>query len=236
MVLLTLSEVFPNNLGVMLDLNSTVDPKVTLLGGGPLNSDDLPKALALAPRIVAADGGASHARAHRLPLSQIIGDLDSLDPNETWQEQGTEILRVDEQDSTDFEKCLQHLEAKLVIALGFLGGRLDHALACLNALTRHPDTPTILLGEIDLVFLAPLKVALNLPIGTRFSLMPMGACKGLASDGLKWPIRGLDFAPNGQIGTSNETTQRKVTAQFDAQNMLVILPKGHLETVVASLT
>lgn len=219
----------------MLDPNPTVDPKLTLLGGGPLNSDDLPAALALAPRIVAADGGAAHAHALGLPLCQIIGDLDSLDHKEFWQDQGAEILRVDEQDSTDFEKCLYSLKASLVIAFGFLGGRLDHSLACLNALTRHPDLPVILMGDTDLVFLAPLTLSLDLPVGTRLSLMPMGPCNGLSSAGLRWPIQGLAFSPTGQIGTSNKTVEPSITAQFDARNMLVILPKAHLGAVVASM-
>ena len=54
------------------------------------------------------------------------------------------------------------------------------------------------------------------------------------SQGLRWPIDGLDFAPSGRIGTSNEVTG-PVVLVFDGPGMLVITPREALEQVSAAL-
>ena len=61
----------------------------------------------------------------------------------------------------------------------------------------------------------------------------MGAVEGL-SDGLKWPLRGLNFAPDGQVGTSNAATG-PVHLTITAPKMLVMLPVDRLNIVVTAL-
>ena len=51
---------------------------VTLIGGAPLDSDDLSQALALAPVVAAADGGADTALANGLVPQAVWGDFDSI--------------------------------------------------------------------------------------------------------------------------------------------------------------
>ena len=57
-----------------------VDAKapVTLVAGGPLRRAELRAALARAPHLVAADGGADRALALGVEPVAVIGDLDSL--------------------------------------------------------------------------------------------------------------------------------------------------------------
>jgi len=167
---------------IMLDPDAHVEPLVTLLGGGPLNFADLFAARAIAPCLVAADGGAQHAKTANLALDRIIGDMDSLGDSSHWQATGTKITHLPEQDSTDFEKCLYTLSADLIIGLGFLGGRLDHELAALSALAAYPARAVILIGPEDLVFLAPLTLALDLEPGARVSFFPLGPVTGLTGD------------------------------------------------------
>jgi thiamine pyrophosphokinase len=73
------------------------------------------------------------------------------------------------------------------------------------------------------VFLAPLQMELHLPVGSRLSLFPMGRVEG-ESEGLRWPLQGISFAPDGMIGTSNEVSG-PVRLRFSARRMLVILPR-----------
>ena len=54
------------------------DRGVTVIGGGATSPYDLQTALAVAPTLVAADGGADRALALGQPPDWVIGDLDSI--------------------------------------------------------------------------------------------------------------------------------------------------------------
>ena len=206
---------------------------VTLVGGGPLSASDLDRALALAPGLVAADGGANAlCRIGRVP-DHVIGDLDSLD-SELRDRLGQRVIHVPDQDSTDFDKCLSRISAPFVIGLGFDGARLDHTLAAMTSLARYRRARVVLLCADDICFLAPPQIALDLPVGARVSLFPMTAVTG-RSTGLYWPISGLQFAPAQMIGTSNHAAQARVRLEFDGPGMLILLERDCLEQVVQRL-
>ncbi len=213
-----------------IDADSAI---VLLLGGAPTPPERVTRYLQTAPRLWAADGGAALALAAGHVPDAVIGDMDSLSA-ETIAALPTGVLhRVAEQDTTDFEKALRHIQAPLILALGFTGGRLDHELAVFNAIVRHRGAPVILIGDADIIFRAPRRMALDLPLDSRLSLFPMGQLSG-RSRGLAWPIEGIDFAPDGRIGTSNRVTG-PVDLQFDGDQMLIILPLAALNQVIARL-
>jgi len=204
---------------------------VTLAGGGPFGKAALARALRFAPVIVGADGGADRLlRLNTAPLA-VIGDLDSITPAARAR-LADRLFPIAEQESTDFDKALRSIKAPFVLGLGFAGARLDHSLAVLNALVRQPQQRCLIFGPKDVTFLAPREISLNLPVGTRLSMFPMGQVTG-NSTGLRWPIAGLRFAPDGMIGTSNEVSARQVQLRFDADNMLIILPLFALPAVLA---
>ena len=210
------------------------DRPVTLVGGGPVAPAELAAALALAPDAVAADGGGDVVLPAGFDFRAVIGDLDSLAGGAALATRGVPVHQVSEQDSTDLEKCLYSIEAPLFLGLGFLGGRIDHHLAAMNAVVRSPR-PVVLIGGGDLCFRCPLDLALDLPAGTRVSLFPMGPVNGVGSEGLLWPIAGLAFSPDGRIGTSNTALGGPVRIRLDAPKMLVFLPSDSLGPVVAGL-
>ena len=205
---------------------------VTLIGGAPLDPADLAQALALAPVVAAADGGADTALANGLVPQAVWGDFDSISEHARTQIPPESLHRVSEQDSTDFEKCLSRIDAPFVIGVGFSGSRQDHFLAALSTLSRRIGPPCILIAGDDIITLTPSEIALDLPPGTRLSLFPMGPASGYAQ-GLKWPLDGPQFAPTTRIGTSNETTG-PVLLQIEGP-MLLILPRAHLGTLIRAL-
>lgn len=206
---------------------------VTLVGAGPLRSSALQRALALAPVPVAADGGADRLLAAGIAPQAVIGDLDSLSKSARATLPADTLYQIDEQETTDLDKCLCHVAAPLLLAAGFSDGRADHALAAFSSLVRHPWQRCILIGR-DLCFLAPPVLELRLPTGTRFSLFPMGRVGG-TSLGLRWPIDGLELSPEGRIGTSNQTVAPVVRLSVDAPRALVVLPARHLRAAAAAL-
>jgi len=206
------------------------DAPVLLVGNGPVEAGAVALTQPFCPHTVAADGGANAALAHGLKLDATIGDMDSSPAGKTPKTHG-KIIHIAEQHSTDFEKCLQTIKAPLILGIGFLGGRLDHELAALNALVKTSQS-VVLIGEEDLVFKLPVASILTLPIGTRVSTFPMGPVNGVKSERLAWPLNGLAFAPNGAISTSNHTITPQITLTNPGQPLLCILPRIHLSATL----
>ena len=206
---------------------------ITLVAAGPVSARNLQIARRRAPVVVAVDGGADRALGLGAEPVAVIGDLDSLGDAARHRLAGV-LHPISEQETTDFDKALRSIRAPFVIALGVLGGRLDHELAALSTLVAQTRRPVIALGREDVAFAAPLHLVLTLRAGDRLSLFPFARVSG-QSLGLDWPIDGLDFRPDGRIGTSNCVSDGEVSLRFDGAGVLVILPRNRLDAVLDAL-
>lgn len=207
---------------------------ITLAGGGPFGARDLGLCLSRAPVPVAADSGADRLLRHGVMPKAVIGDFDSISEGARARVPKARLHVVAEQETTDFDKALRLVDAPFILALGFAGARLDHGLAAFNTLIRHQNQRCILIGPQDICFAAPPELVLNMTPGDAVSLFPMAGVTG-QSTGLEWPIAGLNFAPDGRIGTSNRAAAATVVLEFDAPGMLVILPRRRLDAAISAL-
>lgn len=216
----------------MTSIVHSLDP-ITLVGGGEVGPADLNLALALAPQCVAADGGAIVALAAGVKLTAVIGDFDSLDGNVLARVPAACQHHIAEQDSTDFDKCLRHIIAPVVVAVGFSGGRLDHQMAAMHTLVARADRPCVILGAHEVVFHCPPQITLPTKAGDTVSLFPLAAVAG-TSTGLEWPIDGLKFAPDRYVGTSNRALG-PVQLTMSGTGMLCLVPRRMLGAVTQAL-
>lgn len=207
---------------------------ITLVGGGQATVEALQEALTLAPVCVAADGGLRLALSAGVEVAALIGDFDSVTDAELDQVPQARRHQIHEQMSTDFEKALLRVQAPAIVGVGFLGGRIDHQLAAFHALMVFAHRPCLLLGETEIVFLAPPDFYIDTQPGDVVSLVPLDKVRGI-SEGLEWPIEGLKFRQGQKIGTSNRATG-PVRLQMEAPNMLTILPRRLMRSVVSRLS
>ena len=205
---------------------------VTLVGGAHVRPADLDEALSRAPVLVAADGGAGMLWQAGLRPVAVIGDMDSIPPG-ARAAFGDVLHEVAEQETTDFDKALREIDAPLILALGFTGGRLDHELAALHSLALRPAARCIIVGSETLVFLCPPRITLALDPGMIVSLFPLAEVR-VTSTGLLWPTDQLTFSALTRIGTSNSATG-PVSLAPDAPRLLVILPRAALAAAAAAL-
>jgi thiamine pyrophosphokinase len=216
-------------IGLIDDIPPTLEGQ-TLVGGAPVTIRTLEEALSRAPRLIAVDGGADAALAAGMVPETVIGDLDSIS-DAARSAFADRLHHIAEQNSTDFAKALRISPAALTIAVGFIGARVDHFLSCLTEMVRS-GANCVLLGEEDCICIAPPSLDLALKAGTRLSLWPMGPVRG-TSEGLRWPIDGLEFGPTMRTGTSNEVIGH-VRLRLDGP-MALILPSDVLPTLLKSL-
>lgn len=216
------------------------DGPVALIGGGVVEEAALREARARAAFLVAADGAANRFWGETGALSAVIGDLDSLDDAAAWRDAlGERLLGLAEQDTTDFEKCLYSVEAPCYFAVGFLGGRFDHSLSATHVLLKRSDRRVVLITEGEILFLVPRRWRIGLPCAMRLSLYPLAPARALRSEGLRWPLDGLDLEVGERVGISNETSGETVEIDFagsgEWSTVLAILERAHLDAALASL-
>jgi thiamine pyrophosphokinase len=206
---------------------------ITIVGGAHFSKELLLEALERAPIVYAADGGANLCMQYRCQPKRVIGDLDSISPSVRCEIEPSRVIHVSEQDTTDFEKLLIRVKAPLMLAVGFMGGQIDHQMTVQTVLATHAHQKIICVGEHDVMFVSPPEINLALEAGTRVSLYPMAPVQ-VQSKGLYWATDGLCFAPDGQIGTSNRATG-PVSLTPSSPRVLVILPKTCLDISINAM-
>lgn len=211
---------------------SSTEP-VALVGGGVVEAGDLAEVMALSKTLVAADGGVSKALTEGIMPAAVIGDFDSIADADRSQVPSERLHHIGEQDSTDFDKAIRHIDAPVLLAVGFTGARIDHQLAALHTLVMYPERPCVLINGAEVLCLLPPRIDLPTEEGDVISLMPLGPVQG-RSDGLCWPIAGLAFDPLSKIGTSNRATG-PIRLEMDAPRMLGIFPRKQLAALTRAL-
>lgn len=211
---------------------------LVVVGGGLLDLDLLHRLSARGADLVGADGGGDVIAEAGLVPRAIIGDFDSLADPHGWTEETT-LLRIEEQETTDFEKVLYSTSAPLTVALGMTGRRFDHTLAALNAVARHAgERRIVLVDEYDLALAVSGRFSFALPRGQRVSVHPLGRVAFRRSEGLLYPLDGLVLDPAGRIGTSNEATADSISIEPEPASdlpYLVIMDRQHLERLLTGL-
>ncbi|KAH7307655.1 hypothetical protein KP509_22G071100 [Ceratopteris richardii] len=163
----------------------------------------------------------------------IKGDLDSIRPEvkEFYSALGTEILcDADDQDSTDFQKCVKHVMGNIhevgnghmkLLVLGGLSGRLDHVFANVNTLYLFPKVQMVLLNDENMAFLLPRGYKHEIRIdssleGPHCGLIPLGEPSSCTTTtGLKWNLTNSSMKFGGLISTSNRPVADHITVQSD---------------------
>ncbi|MGC9394344.1 MAG: thiamine diphosphokinase [Anaerolineae bacterium] len=181
--------------------------------------------------IVAADGGTEHALAAGLMPDHVIGDLDSLSPEQRAKlEAAGTILHAHPpaKDETDLELALTWVvmqpDVTQIIVLGALGGRPDQALANLLLL----GLPVLAGREVIIADGAwtihclrggETATFAGLP-GDTLSLVPLGGdATGVTTGGLAYPLRDETLHFGLARGVSNV---------FDGETATVSLQTGLL--------
>lgn len=205
------------------------DP-IALIGGAQLGPQHLNILQTLSNLFVAADGGADQLLAAGIDPVAVIGDFDSL-TDTARSAFSPQLYHVAEQDTTDLEKSLDRISAPAIVGAGFLGGRLDHSFAALNALARRGDTPMILLSESECCFRAPnRRWQIDLPVGTPFAILPMHDVVA-SSTGLEWDMDQMALSPIGRVSSSNRTAQERVEVTITGA-AIVTLPLDQLAAAI----
>jgi thiamine pyrophosphokinase len=210
---------------------------VIFANGEFIPSLNLDERLSAAELIIAADGGSLHCRTLAIQPNVIIGDLDSMEPEDKaeWQAQGVEIIpHPADKDQTDLELALLHAKAagaEKITVLAALGRRWDHSVAnlMLAAEKNLVDLAIEFLHGEQRLSVIQNEAELDAGIGERVSLIPLrGDATGVTTRGLKYALNRETLMFGSSRGVSNVAMENRPSVKIDAGILLcVISPRDH---------
>jgi len=176
--------------------------------------------------IVAADSGLEAALAAGITPAFVVGDMDSLSDCALLDQFPPErVVRFSpDKDETDTEIGMRTLRERgcgdITIA-GGAGGRIDHLLA-IAALFERDAPPRRWLTDREDIRLVEGAADFAGWEGATVSVFPLGArASDMHSEGLHWPLDGLEFR-RGYGGISNRVTAERVRISVGIGKLLVV--------------
>ncbi|MBI3764657.1 MAG: thiamine diphosphokinase [Chloroflexi bacterium] len=194
-------------------------------------------------RLIAADGGARHCRAMGLTPHVVVGDFDSLSPDERadLERSGARMVaHPARKDETDLELALRLAIAERagdILVLGAFGGRWDQTLANLLLLALFPSTlppaaggagagPRLRLADgAQQIYLIRGQAQIEGRIGDTVSLIPIGGdARGVTTTGLEYSLTGGALPFGRTLGVSNVLVSEKATVTIrDGMVLCVVI-------------
>ena len=184
--------------------------------------------------LIAANGGSRHCLSLGLTPALIVGDLDSLPPEDlqNWLSAGVEIRRHPRRkDQTDLELAMQHVferAPEAILVLGGMGARWDHSLANL-LLCFHPrlgEVPCIFIEGDQSIFAVRGKTRIDGAPGDLVSLIPVGGdAIGVTSSGLEYPLQDGRLPFGTSLGVSNVLVRPPATLEVRQGEVIAIVTR-----------
>lgn len=175
--------------------------------------------------IYCADGAYSKVKNSSLlnkNIKKVIGDFDSC------KVESNDLFLINhDQNSTDFEKCLEYLldqNYTKVIVFGGSEGEMDHFLANISVALLYKNKLTIeFVDSYSWYFFIPKVFNVENVKGKMFSIMPFGCVKNIYYNGLKYPLYGQDLEFGITTGARNCAIENEVSISYSCGEILLFI-------------
>ncbi len=179
---------------------------------------------------IAADGGALRKLlVQGLKPKLVIGDGDSLEGSIPIE--GIDIILDHDQETNDFEKCLQYIiQNKLgpTLVFGIGGGEIDHQHNNLHCFVKYSAAHPMIFFEAQadshskIGFVVRDALQLRASLGAIISLLPFPeAC--LSTQGLAWQLEHETLGLIQRSGARNRVTCPEVSIKIHSGSPVLIV-------------
>lgn len=180
--------------------------------------------------VIAADGGSRIAVACGLVPHLLVGDADSISAEEAAElpRQTVRWLHPRKKDCSDLELALYAAfaaEAREIVVMGALGGRLDHLLVNVSLLhlAHSRGVPMRLQSARGEVLLVDSSVSLDWPVGRLVTVVALTPeVRGLDLEGLAYPLNDAVLTWGSSRGLSNVVQKPPIRIAVSTGRLLVV--------------
>ncbi|MGC8594715.1 MAG: thiamine diphosphokinase [Candidatus Kryptoniota bacterium] len=208
-------------------VNLNIPDRILVFCNGTPPSRERVARLIPAPSLVAcADGGTDKALNLGYVPQLVVGDFDSISPSAKKSLKNAELIQIDSQENTDFEKILNVLIERGITKLSvtaFSGGRLSQTLANMQTAFKYSDIlQLVLFDESSIVYPVRQSLILSLPPATTVSLLPATTEAYVSTEGLLYRLERSLLSQGGR-GVSNISVSNTVSIKVHDGGLYVIL-------------
>ena len=172
------------------------------------------------------DGAYLYAKNLPVKLDFVLGDFDSLNPEDV---KDIEIIKKLDQNYTDFEKAVHYLiENKInyIDLWGTSGKDDDHFLGNLSVLIQyHKKIEIVFHTDTQYFFMAKKENIIKLEKDKIVSLFPLNTVKEITTSGLQFPLQKEDLKLGKRIGIRNKSIENEIKISFKKGKMLIFIEK-----------
>lgn len=200
-----------------------------ICGGTPPTKKLLEDNINKADLCIGADSGGHVYIGYGFTPDIVLGDLDSF---KYTNHKNINVIKINDQDTTDLEKSFDYAlqqGATSCTVLGAFGKRIDHQQKNLSSMVAYNNRFKSLVFEDDYgkTFLLNSPYEENIPMDIPISFFPVSsAVKNFISSGVKYPLDNVTLQPGVLDATSNTVSASPVTIQFSSGNLAVFIGDG----------
>ena len=178
--------------------------------------------------VIAADGGANYLMRSAIDPDLIIGDLDSIRKGtySYFLNKNIRIKKIEDQNKTDFEKCLIYCLQKRKNSVSVFGAtsssRTDHTLNNFSILARYYKKIDVRIytDEFEISFIKKNTV-FDYKANETISLLAIPKADKITTTGLMYCLKNQSLEFGVKEGTLNKSISDKVTIKFKSGNILL---------------
>lgn len=204
--------------------------EVCIVLGGALAAN-VSQIIARSEYVVAADGAARTMMQQQLSMHAVVGDFDSLSPADIDQltQRNIALHSSADQDTTDFEKCLQFCVAqnlRRAVVVGFEGGDIDHLIGNWSAIHQYAHELSLdIVTASQMMTIGKGVLRLSTEVGNVVSIIPHTYAR-VSSEGLEWPLDRMELTFGQRLGTRNKALSDQVAITIHSGVASVVFPLG----------
>lgn len=184
-------------------------------------------------RTIAADNGMAHAEALDLAVELWVGDFDSATPELMARHPDIEReVHPQAKDATDSELAVDaavRRGARELLLVGGFGGQSDHALSHVMLavkLAREGLAAMVTSGSEEAYPLIPGRHRLDLPAGSRVSVIALSDLGALSLSGVQWPLDRRHVLFGSTLTLSNVVLAEAEVSLESGHGVIIAYPGG----------
>lgn len=183
--------------------------------------------------LICADGASNYLKKYKIIPNIILGDLDSSKKKvlNYFKQKGVEIRKIDDQETTDFEKSLLYCienNLKNILVFGASSDRQDHTLNNYSILKRYYKALNLkIIDKKFEIFFIDKNIKFDFKKNKLISMMPLPLAKGINTKGLKYKLENEDLEFGIREGTLNISESREISIEFISGDLLLFRPHFH---------